>query len=95
MSKGDGVFRPEMAFPEKGFDPGIPLQCPPVFLGYFQVSYRLFLIKMIYLLIIIISNREECNKFIKVLNENLDGELDLNQVIPQFTLNNICGKWDG
>ncbi|KAH8335231.1 hypothetical protein KR067_004776 [Drosophila pandora] len=34
--------------------------------------------------------KEECNKFIKVLNENLDGELDLNQVIPQFTLNNIC-----
>ncbi|XP_017043706.1 probable cytochrome P450 4ac1 isoform X2 [Drosophila ficusphila] len=34
--------------------------------------------------------KEECNKFIKVLDKNLDGELDLNQVIPQFTLNNIC-----
>ncbi|XP_041674352.1 LOW QUALITY PROTEIN: probable cytochrome P450 4ac2 [Drosophila eugracilis] len=34
--------------------------------------------------------REECNKFITVLDKNVDAELDLNQVIPQFTLNNIC-----
>ncbi|XP_052853453.1 probable cytochrome P450 4ac1 [Drosophila gunungcola] len=34
--------------------------------------------------------KEECNKFLKVLDRNVDGELDLNQVIPQFTLNNIC-----
>ncbi|KAH8281979.1 hypothetical protein KR054_004569 [Drosophila jambulina] len=36
--------------------------------------------------------KEECNKLIKVLDQRVDGELDLNQVIPQFTLNNICGK---
>jgi len=36
--------------------------------------------------------REECNKLLKVLDKNVDAELDLNQVIPQFTLNNICGK---
>ncbi|KAH8341486.1 hypothetical protein KR059_008349 [Drosophila kikkawai] len=36
--------------------------------------------------------KEECNKLIKVLDKSVDGELDLNQVIPQFTLNNICGE---
>ncbi|XP_017006515.2 probable cytochrome P450 4ac1 isoform X1 [Drosophila takahashii] len=34
--------------------------------------------------------KEECNKLLKVLDKNEDGELCLNQVIPQFTLNNIC-----
>ncbi|KAH8412205.1 hypothetical protein KR009_000429 [Drosophila setifemur] len=34
--------------------------------------------------------KEECNKLITVLSDKEDGELDLNQVIPQFTLNNIC-----
>jgi len=30
----------------------------------------------------------------KVLDKNIGGELELNQIIPQFTLNNICGKLD-
>ncbi|XP_017132321.2 uncharacterized protein LOC108149343 [Drosophila elegans] len=34
--------------------------------------------------------KEECNKLVKILNQSLDNELDLNQVIPQFTLNNVC-----
>ncbi|KAH8353446.1 hypothetical protein KR084_011042 [Drosophila pseudotakahashii] len=34
--------------------------------------------------------KEECQKFIKVLDKNAGGELELNQIIPQFTLNNIC-----
>jgi len=36
--------------------------------------------------------REECNKLEKVLYQSVDKELELNQVIPQFTLNNVCGK---
>ncbi|XP_016976663.2 probable cytochrome P450 4ac1 isoform X1 [Drosophila rhopaloa] len=36
--------------------------------------------------------KEECNNFITVLDKNIEGDLDLNQIIPQFTLNNICGK---
>ncbi|XP_037707979.1 probable cytochrome P450 4ac2 isoform X2 [Drosophila subpulchrella] len=34
--------------------------------------------------------KEECNKLVKVLYQSVDKELDLNQVIPQFTLNNVC-----
>uniref|UniRef100_A0A6P4E279 Probable cytochrome P450 4ac2 n=1 Tax=Drosophila rhopaloa TaxID=1041015 RepID=A0A6P4E279_DRORH len=34
--------------------------------------------------------KEECNKLTKVLNQSVDEELELNQVIPQFTLNNVC-----
>eukprot|EP00099_Drosophila_melanogaster_P017938 NP_608916.1 Cyp4ac1 [Drosophila melanogaster] len=34
--------------------------------------------------------KEECKKFLNVLEKNLDAELELNQVIPPFTLNNIC-----
>jgi len=29
---------------------------------------------------------------VKVLYQSVDKELELNQVIPQFTLNNVCGK---
>jgi len=36
--------------------------------------------------------REECNKLVKVLYQRVDKEFELNQVIPQFTLNNVCGK---
>ncbi|XP_016976667.1 probable cytochrome P450 4ac2 [Drosophila rhopaloa] len=34
--------------------------------------------------------KEECNKLTKVLNQSVNEELELNQVIPQFTLNNVC-----
>ncbi|XP_037707977.1 probable cytochrome P450 4ac1 [Drosophila subpulchrella] len=34
--------------------------------------------------------KEECTKLMKVLDKNSGGELELNQIIPQFTLNNIC-----
>ncbi|XP_017032026.1 probable cytochrome P450 4ac2 [Drosophila kikkawai] len=34
--------------------------------------------------------KEECHKLVKVLNQSVDKELELNQVIPQFTLNNVC-----
>ncbi|KAH8245805.1 hypothetical protein KR038_011129 [Drosophila bunnanda] len=34
--------------------------------------------------------KEECHKLVKVLDQSVDKELELNQVIPQFTLNNVC-----
>ncbi|XP_017006511.2 probable cytochrome P450 4ac2 [Drosophila takahashii] len=34
--------------------------------------------------------KEECNKLVKVLHQSVDKELELKQVIPQFTLNNVC-----
>ncbi|KAH8412208.1 hypothetical protein KR009_000430 [Drosophila setifemur] len=34
--------------------------------------------------------KEECDKLVKILDQTVDKELVLNQVIPQFTLNNIC-----
>ncbi|XP_017874726.1 PREDICTED: probable cytochrome P450 4ac1 [Drosophila arizonae] len=34
--------------------------------------------------------KEECNKFVDVLYRNVDNEVDLSKLIPQFTLNNVC-----
>ncbi|XP_068156977.1 probable cytochrome P450 4ac1 [Drosophila tropicalis] len=34
--------------------------------------------------------KEECKKLVHILNEKIDTELELNQLIPSFTLNNIC-----
>ncbi|XP_017043700.2 probable cytochrome P450 4ac2 [Drosophila ficusphila] len=34
--------------------------------------------------------KEECDKLVKVLHQSVDKELQLNDVISQFTLNNVC-----
>ncbi|XP_032595046.1 probable cytochrome P450 4ac1 isoform X2 [Drosophila grimshawi] len=34
--------------------------------------------------------KEECHKLLNILHQNVGDELELNHVIPQFTLNNVC-----